>query len=71
MTSIRGNPNRGDQEARDAFVGQTVADDSARLNCYIPSSLHYKVKRLALEEKTSIRALVVEALEGLLDRRDR
>ena len=66
MTSIRSNPNRGNQAAREAFVDQAAADDTTRLHCFIPSALHYRIKLMALEERTDMTKLVVEALEDLV-----
>ena len=45
--TIRRNPNRGNQEERDAFVGQSASEDTTRLHCYIPSPLHYQLKMMA------------------------
>ena len=69
MTSIRSNPNRGNQAARDAFVDQAAADDTTRLHCFIPSELHHRIKLMAVDERTNMTALVVEALEGLVAQR--
>ena len=61
--TIRRNPNRGNQEERDAFVGQAASEDTTRLHCYIPSPLHYQLKMMALEGRTNMTALVIEALK--------
>ena len=61
--TIRRNPNRGDQEARDAFVDQAAADEKKRLHCFIPAGLHHQMKLMALEGDTDMTALVVKALE--------
>lgn len=62
--TIRRNPNRGSQQARETFVDQAAAADTERLHCFIPSDLHYELKVMALEGRTSMTALVVEALQG-------
>ena len=68
--TIRRNPNRGSQEARDAFVDQAqAAADTERLHCFIPSDLHYQLKFMALEDRTSMTALVVEALQNFVAER--
>ena len=67
--TIRHNPNRGSQQARDAFVDQASAADTERLHCFIPSDLHYQLKVMALEGRTSMTALVIEALQGYVAER--
>ena len=67
--TIRRNPNRGSQQARDTFVDQAAAADTERLHCFIPSELHYQLKVLALEGRTTVTALVVEALQGFVAER--
>lgn len=69
--TIRRNPNLGDQEARDTFVDQAAAEDTTRLHCFIPSQLHYQIKVMALEGRTNMTALVVEALENFVAERQR
>lgn len=67
--TIRRNPNRGNQQARDTFVDQAAAADTERLHCFIPSELHYQLKVMALEGRTTMTALVVEALQGFVAER--
>ena len=67
--TMRRNPNRGNQQARDAFIDQAAAEDTERLHCFIPSDLHYQLKVMALEGRTSMTALVVEALQGYVAER--
>ena len=66
---MRRNPNRGNQEARDAFIDQAAAADAERLHCFIPSDLHYQLKVMALEGRTSMAALVVEDLQNFVAER--
>ena len=67
--TIRSNPNRGNQVERDAFVDQAAALDTARLHCFIPSELHHQLKVMAVEGRTNVTALVVEALENYVSER--
>ena len=67
--TIRNNPNRGDQQARDAFVDQASAEDKKRLHCFIPASIHRTMKLMALEDDTDMTVLVVEALENYIAQR--
>ena len=71
MTSIRSNPKRGSQAARDAFVEQATAEDTTRLHCFIPSELHQTIKVMAVQGRTNMTALVVEALEDLVAKREK
>ena len=48
---------------RDAFVDQAAALDTTRLHCFLPSDLHHQLKVMAVEGRTNVTALVVEALE--------
>ena len=67
--TIRGNPNRGSQEAREAFVDRATADDRKRLHCFIPAGIHRQLRLMALEGDTDMTALVVEALENFVAER--
>ena len=62
--TIRSNPNRGNQGERDAFIDQAAAADTTRLHCFIPADLHHELKVMALEGRTNMTALVIEALEN-------
>ena len=66
--TIRRNPNRGNQEEREAFIEQAAAD-TTRLHCFIPTELHHQLKIMAVEERTNMTALVVEALEKYVAQR--
>ena len=61
--TIRSNPNRGSQGEREAFIDQAAAADTTRLHCFIPTDLHHELKVMALEGRTNMTALVIEALE--------
>ena len=67
--TIRRNPNLGNQGQRDAFVDQATAEDTTRLHCWIPSELHHTFKVMALEGRTNMTALVVEAMQNYLAER--
>ena len=67
--TIRRNPNRGNQQTRDAFVDQASADDKKRLHCFIPAGIHRTMKMMALEDDTDMTTLVVEALENYIAQR--
>ncbi len=66
--TIRRNPRQGDQEAREAFRDQAGIEDTTRLHCFIPSELHHRLKVVALEERTNVKALVVKALQDFVDK---
>ena len=67
--TIRRNPNRGNQQARDAFMDQASTEDKKRLHCFIPATIHHPLRQLALDEDTDMTALVVETLENLVANR--
>ena len=68
--TLRSNPNRGNQVERDAFVDQAAAVDTTRLHCFIPSELHHQLKVMALDGRTNMTALVVDALEKYVRERE-
>ena len=67
--AIRSNPNRGNQGERDAFIDQAATADTTRLHCFIPTDLHHELKVMALEGRTNMTALVIEALENYVAER--
>ena len=61
MTMHSRSRRRG--EARTAtFVEQAVAEETAQLHCMIPDELHHRLRMLAAQDRTTITALVTEAL---------
>ena len=66
--TIRSNPNRGNQDQREAFIEQAAAD-TTRLHCFIPTGLHHQLKLMAVEGRTNVTALVVKALENYVAER--
>ena len=67
--TIRRNPNRGDQQQRDAFVDQATTEEKKRLHCFIPAGIHRTMKTMALEDDTDMTVLVVEALQNYIAHR--
>lgn len=60
-------PSRRSESREDAsttFVEQVSAEDTVQLHCMIPESLHHKFRMMAAERKTSMTALVIEAMSG-------
>ena len=49
-------------DASAVFVEQVAAEDTVQLHCMVPESLHHRFRMMAAERKTSMTALVIEAL---------
>ena len=62
--SINSRPQRDDQRDRNGFLSRATAEDTAKLQCWIPSDLHHWLKVKALDRRTNMTALVIEALEN-------
>jgi hypothetical protein len=62
--SINSRPQRDDQQDRNGFLSRATAEDTAKLQCWIPSELHHWLKVKALDGRTNMTALVIEALEN-------
>ena len=62
--SINSRPQRGDQRDRSDFLSRATAEDTAKLQCWIPSELHHWLKVQALEGRTNMTALVTQVLEN-------
>lgn len=62
--TINSRPQRDDQQDRSAFLSRAAEEDTTKLQCWIPSELHHWLKVKALEGRTNMTALVVEALES-------
>ena len=56
----------GEQERTSAFVEQAAAEETAQLHCEIPARLHRRLRFLALEQDTTMKDLVVSAIEEML-----
>ena len=61
--SINSRPQRDDQDRSD-FLSRATAEDTAKLQCWIPSELHHWLKVKALDSRTNMTALVIEVLEN-------
>ena len=61
--SINSRPQRDDQQDRSDFLSRATAEDTAKLQCWIPSELHHWLKVKALDGRTNMTALVIEALQ--------
>ena len=62
--SIHSRPERDDQQDRSAFLDRATQQDTAKLQCWIPSELHHWLKSKAVDGRTNMTALVIEALEN-------
>ena len=61
--SMHSRPNRRGESRRAAFVEQAVAQEMAQLHCKIPDELHLRLRVMAAEERTTMTALVTEAVQ--------
>ena len=62
--TINSRPRRDDPQDRNAFVERATEQDTAKLQCWIPAELHQWLKLQAVNGRTNMTALVVEALEA-------
>ena len=62
--TINSRPQRDDQQDRRDFLSRATAQDTAKLQCWIPADLHHWLKVNALNRRTNMTALVIEALEN-------
>ena len=62
--SINSRPQRDDQQDRNTFVERATEQDTAKLQCWIPAELHHWLKVKAVDRRTNMTALVIEALEN-------
>ena len=68
--SINSRPQRDDQQDRTAFLNRATEEDTTKLQCWIPSELHHWLKVQALEGRTNMTALVIEALQNYRHERE-
>ena len=61
--SINSRPPRNDEQDRNAFVERATEQDTAKLQCWIPAEMHHWLKVQAVNGRTNMTALVVEALQ--------
>ena len=64
--SMHSRPNRRGESRTAAFVEQAVAQEMAQLHCKIPDELHLRLRVMAAAERTTMTALVTEALQDLV-----
>ena len=66
--TMRARPTRRGEETREertaAFVEQAATEETTQLHCMIPERLHHMLRVTSAEERTTITALVTEALNG-------
>ena len=67
--TLRRRESRGEQDRTAAFVEQAAAEETAQLHCEIPASLHRRLRILAIEENTTMKDLVVSAIQEFLGSR--
>ena len=66
MSLSSSRPKRRQEERTAAFVEQAAAVDAEQLHCLIPADLHRRLRVRAAEEKSTIKKLVIAALEEYL-----
>jgi hypothetical protein len=64
--TLSSRPKRRQEERTAAFVEQAAAVDTEQLHCLIPADLHRRLRVRAAEEKSTIKKLVITALEDFL-----
>ena len=61
---VMGARPRGRREDRTAaFVEQVTDEETTQLHCMIPDALHRELKMLAVQDRSTMTALVTEALK--------
>ena len=58
------------EENREAFVNQAAAEETTQLHCMIPEGLHHRFRVMAAEERTTMTALVIEAMNDFIAARN-
>ena len=62
--TINSRPQRDDHQDRTDFVTRATEQDTAKLQCWIPSELHHWLKVKAVEGRTNMTVLLIQALEN-------
>ena len=62
--SINSRPQRDDQQDPTAFLNRATAQETAKLQCWVPAELHQWLKVKAVNGRTNMTAIVIEALEN-------
>ena len=69
--TIRRNPNRGNQEERNAFVGPGSLGGHYQAPLLYPRPLHHQLKMMTLAGHINMTALVIEALKNFVGEHQR
>ena len=64
--TMRSRPRRCGETRRATFVEQAAPEEMAQLHCMIPDELHHRLRMLAAQDRTTITALVTEALSDFV-----
>ena len=64
----RRGESRGEERTA-AFVEKVAEEETAQLHCLIPDELHHKLSVMAAQDRTTITALVIEALQQFVESR--
>ena len=70
--TMRSRPSRRGETrgmSQEAFVEPAAAEEMQQLHCIIPESLHHRLRVMAAVERTTMTALVTEALNNFVARR--
>ena len=62
--SINSRPQRDDDQDRNAFLDRATEPDTAKLQCWIPAEMHQWLKAKAVEGRTNMTVLLIQALEN-------
>ena len=62
--TINSRPQRDDQQDRSDFVSRATAEDTTKIQCWIPAELHQWLKVKAVEGRTNMTVLLIQALEN-------
>ena len=54
--TINSRPQRDDQQDRSDFLSRATAQDTAKLQCWIPADLHHWLKVNALDRRINMTA---------------
>ena len=61
---MHSRPRSRGEDRSTTFVNQAAAEETAQLHCLIPDDLHHSLRILAAQERTTMTALVTEALRS-------
>ena len=64
--TLHNRPERRQDRRNSAFLEQAAAVDTEQLHCLIPADLHRRLRVRAAEGKSTIKKLVIAALEDYL-----